>query len=93
MSFEESYGPAEEDFHVDKMRYNLLHTPYHRYKEPIPSDHLTDIWNFPKDYKTKDKNIWAQKLSDLVKSYNLYVDAVHTRRKNKENSYFIPNEG
>ena len=48
------------------------------YIEPIPSDYLTEILNsqLPEKYLTKDKKKWDQKVSDFLKYYNNYVDAV-----------------
>lgn len=79
--------PFEKDFNVEMMKNYQFHLPFHWYVHPIPSDHLTDFLNslIPEDSKTKEKKIWAKKISDLVKSYNLYVDAVYTIRKHQLN--------
>ncbi|XP_073313487.1 probable DNA-directed RNA polymerase [Primulina huaijiensis] len=53
------------------------------YEEPIPSDFLIDLLNshWPENYRTKTKKqIWEKKVSDLVKYYNNYVDAVCDRK-------------
>lgn len=62
----------------DFVQRNLIYPYYHTQKIPIPSDYLTDILNslLPEKYLTKDKKIWDKKVSDFVKYYNNYVDAV-----------------
>lgn len=46
----------------------------HKNNEPIPSDYLTDLLNSLTP--TKDKQKWLKMVSDFIKCYNNYVDAV-----------------
>jgi len=71
----------------DFIKKNLIlpyfHTPdinnvsplyYHNNNDPMPSDYLTDFLNSLSP--TKDKKKWHTKVSDFIKCYNNYVDAV-----------------
>lgn len=46
----------------------------HKDNDPIPSDYLTDFLN--SFSPTKDKKKWRKMVSDFLKYYNNYVDAV-----------------
>ena len=46
----------------------------HKNNDPIPSDYLTDFFNSLSP--TKDKKKWRIMISDFIKCYNNYVDAV-----------------
>ncbi|KZV14671.1 DNA-dependent RNA polymerase [Dorcoceras hygrometricum] len=49
---------------------------------PIPDKYLTDILNshLPDKSLTKDKKIWDKKVSDFLKYYNNYADAVRSKQ-------------
>jgi DNA-directed RNA polymerase len=49
------------------------------YDDPIPSDYLYEILNSLSP--TKDKKKWERKVSDFLKYYNNYVDAVCCNQK------------
>jgi hypothetical protein len=68
---------------------------YHMDKEPIPSDYLIDFLNslLPEKSLTKDKKIWEKKVSDFVKYYNNYIDAVcYNQVNDSEESSDIQND-
>lgn len=58
------------------IRINLIDPYYHIDKDPMSSDNLTDFLKSLLPEKSINKKIWEKKVSELVKYYNNYVEAV-----------------